>query len=172
MSIGENIKKLRKEKGLTQKQLGILCQPPIDEANIRKYENDKQNPKIETLEKIANALDCKVSDIREFDGSIRVKITPESIEFDRLIRKHKANENLTEEERQWLINYLETNNFKDTFERLKEVGQNILESLNYCRLQNAYETLNKDGQEKVIEHAELIAKIPEYQKKPPEPPQE
>lgn len=172
MSIGENIKKLRKEKGLTQKQLGILCQPPIDEANIRKYENDKQNPKIETLEKIANALDCKVSDIREFDGSIRVKITPESIEFDRLIRKHKANENLTEEERQWLINYLETNNFKDTFERLKEVGQNILESLNYCRLQNAYETLNKDGQEKVIEHAELIAKIPEYQKEPDEPPQE
>ena len=51
MSIGENIKRLRKEKGLTQKQLGILCQPPIDEANIRKYENDKQNPKVDTLKK-------------------------------------------------------------------------------------------------------------------------
>lgn len=81
------------------KKLGELC--GIAESNIRKYENEKQNPKIETLEKIANALDCKVSDIREFDGSIRVKITPESIEFDRLIRKHKANENLTEGERQF-----------------------------------------------------------------------
>lgn len=170
MTTGENIKRIRMEKGYTQKQLAEKCE--MYESQIRKYELNKANPKIETLEKIANALDCKVSDIREFDGSIRVKITPESIEYDRLIRKHKANENLTEEERQWLINYIEANNFKDTFERLKEVGQNVLESLNYCRLQNAYETLNKDGQEKVIEHAELIAKIPEYQKNPDELPQE
>ena len=170
MTTGENIKRIRMEKGYTQKQLAEKCE--MYESQIRKYELNKANPKIETLEKIANALDCKVSDIREFDGSIRVKITPESIEYDRLIRKHQANENLTEEERQWLINYIEANNFKDTFERLKEVGQNVLESLNYCRLQNAYETLNKDGQEKVIEHAELIAKIPEYQKNPDELPQE
>lgn len=170
MTTGENIKRIRMEKGYTQKQLAEKCE--MYESQIRKYELNKANPKIETLEKIANALDCKVSDIREFDGSIRVKITPESIEYDRLIRKHKANENLTEEERQWLINYFETNNYKDTFECLKEVGQNVLESLNYCRLQNICETLNKDGQEKVIEHAELIAKIPEYQKNPDELPQE
>ena len=170
MTTGENIKRIRMEKGYTQKQLAEKCE--MYESQIRKYELNKANPKIETLEKIANALDCKVSDIREFDGSIRVKITPESIEYDRLIRKHQANENLTEEERQWLINYIEANNFKDTFERLKEVGQNVLESLNYCRLQNICETLNKDGQEKVIEHAELIAKIPEYQKNPDELPQE
>ena len=63
MSIGENIKRLRKEKGLTQKQLGTLCQPPIDEANIRKYENDKQNPKIETIYKIADALGISASEL-------------------------------------------------------------------------------------------------------------
>ncbi|RKI42436.1 XRE family transcriptional regulator [bacterium D16-51] len=54
MTVSENIKRIRKEKGLTQKKLGELC--GINEANIRKYENGRQKPKIETLEKIANAL--------------------------------------------------------------------------------------------------------------------
>lgn len=171
MSIGENIKRLRKEKGLTQKQLGILCQPPIDEANIRKYENDKQNPKIETIEKIANALGVPEYELRGFDGSIRVN--PELVEISRIQNKFLHDkESVTPEELKKMTDYYHSEQYKDLFVHLKEVGQNVIESLNYCRLQNAYETLNKDGQEKVIEHAELIAKIPEYQKEPPEPPQE
>ena len=55
MSVGENIRKLRKEKGMTQKALGTLC--GINEANIRKYESGKQNPKLQTIEKIATALE-------------------------------------------------------------------------------------------------------------------
>lgn len=54
MAVGENIRKFRKEKGLTQKRLGQLC--GIDEANIRKYELGKANPKIETVSKISSAL--------------------------------------------------------------------------------------------------------------------
>ena len=30
MTVGENIKRFRKEKGLTQKQLGELCNPNTD----------------------------------------------------------------------------------------------------------------------------------------------
>ncbi len=56
MTVGENIRRIRKEKGLTQKQLGELCNPQIAEANIRKYELGKANPKIETIDKIASAL--------------------------------------------------------------------------------------------------------------------
>ena len=54
MPTGTKIKEIRKQKGLTQKQLGDLC--GIADSNIRKYENGKQNPKIETLQKIATAL--------------------------------------------------------------------------------------------------------------------
>ena len=57
-TVGERIRKYRKEKGLTQKQLGEKC--GILEPNIRKYELNKQKPKIETLEKIANALDVNI----------------------------------------------------------------------------------------------------------------
>lgn len=56
MTVGENIRKLRKERGLTQKQLGELC--GINEA-------DKQNAKIETIEKIAKALGVPIVKIKE-----------------------------------------------------------------------------------------------------------
>lgn len=55
MTVGENIKKIRKEKGLTQKELADKCN--IIYQTIGKYERNLLNPKYETLEKIANALD-------------------------------------------------------------------------------------------------------------------
>lgn len=56
MTVGENIKRIRKEQGLTQKQLGELCIPPIAESTIRRYELGKLNPKYQTLQKIAKVL--------------------------------------------------------------------------------------------------------------------
>ncbi|NBK00664.1 XRE family transcriptional regulator [bacterium 1xD8-48] len=54
MTAGENIKRIRKEKGLTQKQLGELC--GMNEVQIRRYELGGANPKFETVAKIAKAL--------------------------------------------------------------------------------------------------------------------
>ena len=56
---GDMIRKYRTEKGLTQKKLGELC--GIADSNIRKYESGNQNPQIETLQKIADALDIPVN---------------------------------------------------------------------------------------------------------------
>ena len=56
---GDMIRKYRTEKGLTQKKLGELC--GIADSNIRKYESGNQNPIIETLQKIADALDIPVN---------------------------------------------------------------------------------------------------------------
>lgn len=58
-SKGERIKEIRGTRNLTQKKLGELC--GIDEANIRKYELGRQNPRCETLEKIALALNVPVA---------------------------------------------------------------------------------------------------------------
>ena len=63
MPTGTKIKEIRKQKGLTQKQLGDLC--GIADSNIRKYENGKQNPKIETLQKIADALEVPLAELTE-----------------------------------------------------------------------------------------------------------
>lgn len=55
MNIGENIKKLRKEKGLTQKRLSELS--GVHEVQIARYENGKSKPSVEILKKICEALE-------------------------------------------------------------------------------------------------------------------
>lgn len=57
----ENLKKLRKASGLTQKQLGELV--GISEAQVSLIENGNRNPSFETALKIAEALDCEYADL-------------------------------------------------------------------------------------------------------------
>ncbi len=61
MSIGENIKKIRKSKGLTQKELGELLGKT--QQFIAKLEKDMHSPNFATLHKVANALDVYISDL-------------------------------------------------------------------------------------------------------------
>ncbi len=57
----EIIKQLRKQAGLTQKQLAEKAGLSI--ASIQGYEQGKYTPKIETLSKIAKALDVSVESL-------------------------------------------------------------------------------------------------------------
>ena len=59
MTVGEHIKDLRTQKGLTQKKLAELC--GLATGTIQQYELEKRKPKIETLHKIAAALDVPIS---------------------------------------------------------------------------------------------------------------
>lgn len=70
MTVGERMKQIRKEKGLTQKQLGERAN--IAEPTIRRYELGKLNPKFETIRKIADALEVSVYTlIEDFPGDLR-----------------------------------------------------------------------------------------------------
>ncbi len=51
----DRLKAIRKEKKLTQKEVASRC--GIAEPTIRKYESGKLNPKWETVQKIAKALE-------------------------------------------------------------------------------------------------------------------
>lgn len=62
-TVGENIKRIRKEKGLTQSELGRKL--GISQTMIVQYESGRRNPKIETVQKIANALQVPISEIYE-----------------------------------------------------------------------------------------------------------
>ena len=68
MTIGENIRRIRQERGLTQRQLGELV--GASEAYIRAYESGRRNPKPASLEKIAEALavNSEVLTNSDFDG--------------------------------------------------------------------------------------------------------
>lgn len=65
MSIGQNIKRYRKEKGLTQKELGEAIGKK--EITIRKYENDSINPSIDIIKKISEVLNVDMTFLLDTD---------------------------------------------------------------------------------------------------------
>ena len=85
MSIGKNIKAIRKEKGLTQKKLAELS--GIAEITIRQYEAEKYRPKTEQLDKLAAALGVTIIDIIYHDGN-----------YPDFVTGHKKFEDMTPEE--------------------------------------------------------------------------
>ena len=58
MTTAKRIRKKRLEKGLTQKALADKC--GMYESQIRRYELEKANPKLQTARKIAKDLECPV----------------------------------------------------------------------------------------------------------------
>lgn len=65
MPTGEKIRMIRLEKGITQKQLAKLLN--TSQQNLAQYESGKRKPKIETLHKIAYALNVPVTELVESD---------------------------------------------------------------------------------------------------------
>lgn len=58
MAIGENIRRIRLHKGLTQKGLGMLV--GISDSMVRKYELGIANPRPKRLDALATALEVNV----------------------------------------------------------------------------------------------------------------
>ena len=61
MRVGEAIKELRKEKGISQNKLSLLTK--LNRGYLHKLENDQISPSVDMLEKISEYLEIKVSDI-------------------------------------------------------------------------------------------------------------
>ncbi len=70
--LGGMIKKARKEKKLTQEQLGELI--GVQKAQISKIENNTKDVRLSTIMKVFNALKAKVNMNIEFDANSHLKI--------------------------------------------------------------------------------------------------
>lgn len=137
MTIGEKIRTLRTKKGLTQKQLGDLC--GMADSAIRRYENGRANPKIETLQRIAAALDVKIYYSEDGKPCFLDKILESTGE--KAFKSIIANQ-------------------KDIYEKVAEMPETTPDTL----ILDLYHQLNDTGQDKALEQVELLTKIPEYRK--------
>lgn len=63
MPVGDRIRAIRTERGLTQKELGELC--GMADSAIRRYESNRGNPTQKTLLKIAKALGVHLRDLAD-----------------------------------------------------------------------------------------------------------
>jgi transcriptional regulator with XRE-family HTH domain len=52
---GQNLKKIRTQKGLSQRQLSALCN--VDNADISRMENGEMNVTLNTIAQLADALE-------------------------------------------------------------------------------------------------------------------
>lgn len=68
MNFSENLKRIRNEKGFSQKE--IAAKLGVSQPSYAQYENGKRNPKAETIKKIAAALDVDVSELSEMSKEI------------------------------------------------------------------------------------------------------
>ena len=192
MTIGDSIKRIRTQKGMTQKQLGDLL--GISVQTVSAYESGRRRPKMETIERFADALGVVVSslysDPEEANDVAQRLINSSSESFQaRLLR---AIEDLGAE-----ISYEgyvrggstaeENNKLRDEFlpriakfydipeEVLKEnFGEyqechdfDMVEMANFSEAgQQAIlilETLNEAGQAAALRHLQELAQIPAYQ---------
>lgn len=179
MSVGKNIRFYRKKNGITQKRLAEMTS--LNEVTIRGYEAEKYKPKIENLQKIAEALctpletlDENFRNIGNMFETIKLKNSLENIKkdyentenvqavtdvLDMTIRD--LNEDIEEyqqildEESEWFAL------IKNVYEHLEHEPKRTL-----VNIVQWFDELNEDGRIALLEQMELIRKIPDY-KKPP-----
>ncbi len=169
MTIGEKIKKIRTSKGLTQKQLGDLC--GMADSAIRRYELDKANPKIETIQKIAEALSVDYSyflsnksykitkelimDYPAFTDSLLYnlygKIKPEY--YDELLGEHSIDKFITQ-----LNHIIDTVVLDDNYEIIQIYYKDTYEST----MSDLLKKLNERGKKEAIKRVEELTEIKKY----------
>lgn len=141
MTTGQRIKKARKQANMTQSELAMKLDIPFQ--SISQWERDVRNPKLETLQRIADALLVPLSSLLD-------QTAQEAYEkgVDIATAAHDYLDNLTNE--LW-----------------KEYGYSGSEA--EVQLVKAFSQLNPDGQAKAVERVEELTEIPKYQKeKPPQ----
>ena len=64
LKVGNRIKQLRTDKGLSQQELAALLD--YEKSNLSRLESGKTNPKIATLMRVAEALGVTLMDLLNF----------------------------------------------------------------------------------------------------------
>lgn len=92
MEIGQKIKLLRLEKGLTQIELSKKS--GVSEKSIRRYEADEANVTISILEKIAKALDVNKDYFMSISKNVHKPSISQSISVHKLSSSHQVVDDL------------------------------------------------------------------------------
>ncbi len=70
MTFGERLKKIRKDKKITQLELSEMI--GLSRSSIAQYENDIYEPSIETIELLLNALQINISELFESNQNKKI----------------------------------------------------------------------------------------------------
>lgn len=96
MLLGKRIKELRKEKGLTQQELGDLIN--VTKVSICCYENETRVPTLETLIALTKVFKMDINYflgndyeiVADHDQTYSISVAKEELEFIKEIRKYNS----------------------------------------------------------------------------------
>jgi transcriptional regulator with XRE-family HTH domain len=121
MNIGEQIKKIRTAKNLSQKEVALALE--MDQAQFSRIENGKTDPAFSTIEKVARALGVGLAELVNADD-----IFAEVNSYDKsVIEKMALVDQLEEKEKSAFFSILDALVSK---KRLKDSLSNALNALN------------------------------------------
>lgn len=150
---GKKIREARIQKDITQKKLANLC--GMYDSQIRKYESGKVEPKIETLQKIADALEVSLSFFLDEDYVTALKKGNDEANSLLLKNFYEAAE-LDNEERELAFKNLLRN--QDLISEMRKDNDRELSLI------NSFQLLNTVGKDKAVTYVEDLTKIPEYKR--------
>ncbi len=89
MTFGEKMKKIRKERGLSQQELGKIL--GITQQTVAQYEKVPYTPKYDTVRRIANALDCSINALVEDETIFQLNDVTDSLIYGGVISRVSDN---------------------------------------------------------------------------------
>ena len=100
MNVGENIKRIREAKKLSQKE--VITAIGMGAAQYSRIENGKTDPSVSTLERVAQALGVELAELFTSDSIQEVN------SYDKtLMEKVRLMEGLSEDERKTIFTILD-----------------------------------------------------------------
>lgn len=139
MSIGENIRAIRKARGLTQ--IEVAQKAGFSVNSLRLYEAGKRDPNFSQINKLCEALDATVLDL-----------VPDLPKKDEEIWKTS-----------WELGYADREEeFREEVDFACHELQRRKDDPQYLRMLLSYESLSNEGQQRVVEYAEALAATGNY----------
>lgn len=139
MAFGEKLRHIRKQKRLTQKELGSRL--GVSASMVAQYENNLRNPKYGTVEKIAKALECDISEL----------LTP-----------HEESEMIINQLLEWSDAGNDSQNTGEN--EMVKIGAITFRS-DGDRLSYFFECLNDEGKRVAADRVQELTEIPKYRRK-------
>jgi transcriptional regulator with XRE-family HTH domain len=116
MHVGKNIKKIREQKKLMQKEVAAAA--GLHPANYNKMEKGEREPSIEALDKIAKLFGMTVDELIHFEGKLPKEV---KIEDKTTNEKLRLIEQLDDEDKQAVFRIIDCmltkSKFKDFFQK-------------------------------------------------------
>ncbi|MDE6601607.1 MAG: helix-turn-helix domain-containing protein [Lachnospiraceae bacterium] len=136
-----NLKKLRREKGILQKDIAKYLGITI--ASYSLYENSKRTPPIEILQKLCTFYNVDLELLLGWRDPQQTRIVYSSTDgnledhtgkypsLDFALQKFQNKEDLTYEEEDAIIEYVESEQFKQEKEDIKQIAQKAYDYISY-----------------------------------------